>query len=391
MIGRHQIAVAVCAAAWLALPATTRADEPSRVQLGRAIFYDRTLSEPRGTSCASCHDPDRAFASSNGSNLGVPRGSRPGHFARRATPSVLYLKFVPSFRFAQEGDDAQSTPVGGLFWDGRVDTIAELTRQPLLNPDEMNGQGGALVAQKIKASPYAVEFRNAFGNALDDPEATLAAVGAAIEAFLTSDAMAPFSSKFDDVVRGEAAFTPLEAEGLRLFKDDTKGACASCHLVDDSAHEPRRSLFTDYGYDAVAPPRNDRQPRAQPDLGLCERQDRVTPTNDAMFCANFRTPSLRNVAVRQSFMHNGAFTSLREVVAFYATRTTEPRRWYKSGVLFDSVPKEYRRQVNVGMPPYNRRPGDAPALSDAEIDAVVAFLGTLTDNRYLKTQREAHR
>jgi cytochrome c peroxidase len=252
----------------------------------------------------------------------------------------------------------------------------------------MNGQSGALVAQKIAASSYAAAFRSAFGKALEDPDATLAAVGAALEAFLTTDAMAPFSSKFDDVVRGEASFTPLEAQGLRLFKDDTKGACAQCHLVEDAAREPQRSLFTDYGYDAVAPPKNGRlPPSAKPDLGLCERQDRVTPTNDAMFCVNFRTPSLRNVAVRQSFMHNGAFTNLRDVVAFYATRATDPRRWYKSGVLFDSVPREYRRQVNVGTPPYNRRERDAPALSDAEIDAIVAFLGTLTDKAYLKTQR----
>jgi cytochrome c peroxidase len=382
------VAVAVCVGAWLGNPAATRAEEPSRVELGRAIFFDRALSEPPGTSCASCHEPDRAFASSNGSSLGVPRGSRPGHYARRATPSLLYLKFVPRFRFAQEGDDPQSTPVGGLFWDGRADTIAELARQPLLNPDEMNGQGGALVARKIAASPYAAAFRGAFGKALDDPDATLAAVGAALEAFLTTDAMAPFSSKFDDVLRREASFTPLEAQGLRLFKDDTKGACAQCHLVDDTAREPQRSPFTDYGYDAVAPPGNVRlPPSAKPDLGLCERQDRVTPTNDVMFCVNFRTPSLRNVAVRQSFMHNGAFTNLRDVVAFYATRTTDSRRWYKSGVLFDSVPKEYRRQVNVGLPPYNRHQGDPPALDDAEIDAIVAFLGTLTDKRYQKLQR----
>jgi cytochrome c peroxidase len=387
MIRPRMIAVAVCIVARLACPAAARAEEPSRMDVGRAIFFDRTLSEPPGTSCASCHDPERAFASSNGSTLGVPRGSRPRHFARRATPSLLYLRFVPRFRFAQEADDPQSTPVGGLFWDGRVDTIAELARQPLLNPDEMNGQGGALVAQKIAQSPYAMAFRSAFPRALDAPDATLAAVGAALEAFLTTDAMAPFSSKFDGVVRGQASFTPLEAQGLRLFKDDSKGACAQCHLVDDAAREPQRSLFTDYGYDAVAPPKNGRvPPPTKPDLGLCERQDRVTPTSDAMFCVNFRTPSLRNVAVRQSFMHNGAFTNLRDVVVFYATRTTDPRRWYKSGVLFDSVPNEYRRQVNVGSPPYNRRHGDPPALSDPEIDAIVAFLGTLTDEQYLKTR-----
>ena len=378
----------VCASGWFVHSGAAHAERPGRVELGRAIFFDRTLSEPPGTSCASCHDPDRAFSSTNGSPLGVPRGSRPGRFARRAAPSLLYLKYVPRFRFSQEGDDVASTPVGGFFWDGRVDTIAELARQPLLNPDEMNGRDGALVAAKIAAGTYARAFRGAFGNALEDPDATLAAVGAALEAYLTSDEMAPFSSKFDEVVRGNDRFTPLEKKGLGLFKDEAKGACAGCHLVDESGHEPQRSLFTDYGYDAVAPPKNDKlPPTSKPDLGLCERKDAVTPSSDPMFCINFRTPSLRNVAVRQSFMHNGSLTRLRDVVAFYSTRTTNSSRWYRSGVLFDSVPKEYRRQVNVGTSPYNRRAGDAPALDDAEIDAIVAFLGTLTDKRYAKPAR----
>ncbi len=113
--------------------------------LGRAIFFDTNLSEPRGTSCASCHDPERAFTGTNHSTNGLPRGSRPGHFARRTSPSLLYLRYVPTFRFAQEGngDDPQAAPFGGFFWDGRADSIRALTRQPLLNPDEMNNRDGA--------------------------------------------------------------------------------------------------------------------------------------------------------------------------------------------------------------------------------------------------------
>ena len=81
-------------------------------------------------------------------------------------------------------------------------------------------------------------------------------------------------------------------------------------------------------------------------------------------------------------MHNGTFTSLRDVVAFYATRDTNPKRWYPSGVSFDDVPRRFRGRVNVSSPPYGRRVGDPPALTDAEIDAIVAFLGTLTDAAY---------
>lgn len=349
------------------------------VDLGRALFFDARLSEPEGTSCASCHDPARAFSGINGSTLGVPRGSRAGHYARRTAPSLLYLKYVPSFRFYQEGDDPTLAPFGGLFWDGRVDSVSALARQPLLNPDEMNDRDGGVLAAKIRREPYAAAFESAFGTALGSPEATLAAVGSALEAFLTTDQMAPFSSRFDAFVRHRSELTPLEREGLRLFEDPSKGACSGCHTVSENSGDPAASLFTDFGYDAAGAPRNGKVPSRKPDLGLCERTDRSTPTSAPEYCAQFRTPSLRNVAVRASFMHDGTFTRLRDVVAFYASRDTDPRRWYPSGIKFDDLPPRYRGQVNVTTPPYNRRPGDPPALSEHEIDAVVAFLGTLTD------------
>jgi cytochrome c peroxidase len=206
------------------------------------------------------------------------------------------------------------------------------------------------------------------------------AIGKAIEAYLTAPEMAPFSSRFDDVVRGRGALTAEEREGLRLFKDPAKGNCASCHTVNEGVPDPAASLFTDFGYDAVAVPRNERvHPAAKPDLGLCERTATETPSSEDTYCINFRTPSLRNVAARASFMHNGAFHDLRDVVAFYASRDTAPRRWYRSGVKFDSVPRKFRGQVNVTLAPYGRRQGEPPALTDPEIDAIVAFLRTLTD------------
>jgi cytochrome c peroxidase len=394
--------LAVCGAlgAIALLAARAQAAPPSLsaaalVDLGRAIFFDASLSEPRGTSCASCHDPERAFSGNHGSRTGLPLGSRPGHFARRSSPSLLYLAYVPRFRFFQEGDEPGAAPFGGLFWDGRVDTIRELVRQPLLNPDEMNNRDARAVAARIARAAYAAAFRRAFGAAvLDDPEAALASLGVALEAFLTTDEMAPFSSRFDEVMHGRASFTAVEAEGMRLFKDPAKGACIGCHPFFERGARGASamiSLFTDYGYDAVSPPRNPRIPPAarKPDLGLCERADRANPSSDGSYCINFRTPSLRNVAVRASYLHNGVFDDLRDVVAFYATRDTSPRRWYRSGVKFEDTPPGYRDHVNVTTPPYNRREGQAPALSEPEIDAVVAFLRTLTDAKYLPlTTRE---
>jgi len=365
---------------------STRAAVARRAPIGRAIFFDDALSDPPGTSCASCHVPERAFSGNHGSSIGVAQGSRPNHFARRSTPSLLYLQYVPRFHFRQDEDAVQPSAIGGFFWDGRADSIADLVQQPLLNPDEMNNRDAAQIADKIAASSYAADFRHEFGDHHDDPRATMTAVGAAVEAFLTSADMTPFSSKYDAYVRGETTLTPIEARGLKLFKDPDKGNCVSCHRFYDTSKNPARSLFTDFGYDAVAAPRNRKIPdnadARRFDLGLCERRDDRTPTTDDMWCASFRTPSLRNVAVRESFMHNGVLTSLRDVVAFYATRATKPVRWYPSGVKFDDVPQKYRGQVNVNAIPYNRREGDTPALTDGDVDAIVAFLGTLTDAAY---------
>jgi cytochrome c peroxidase len=365
------------------LPGPRLPASPYRIALGKAIFFDPMLSEPPGTSCASCHAPERAFASDNGSTIGVPRGSRPGHFAKRSMPSLLYLRYVPRFHYYEDDEAVQPSPYGGFFWDGRADSIAELVKFPLLDPNEMNNRDLSEVARKIASASYAADFRREFGDVLGDPQAVMDALGRALEDFLTSDEMAPFSSKYDSYVRGEAKLTPLEARGLKLFKDPDKGNCISCHRFYDSSRNPARSMFTDYGYDAVAVPRNVDIPanadRQHFDLGLCERRNERTPSSDEMWCASFRTPSLRNVAVRQSFMHNGVFKSLRDAVAFYATRATDPMRWYHSGVQFEDVPPKFRDHVNVNSIPYNRRKGDSPALNDADIDAIVSFLNTLTD------------
>jgi cytochrome c peroxidase len=359
----------------------------ARVFLGRTIFFDPRLSVPEGTSCASCHDAKRAFAGNHGSTNGVALGSRPNHFAKRSTPSVLYLQFVRKFHLHWEEDAPLVGAYAGFFWDGRVDSIVDLVKQPLLNPDEMNAGDAARIAATIAAGPYAADFRREFGSVLDDPDpnAALKALSDAVDAYLLSPEMSPFSSRYDDYIRGREQLTPMEAQGLKLFKDPAKGACSGCHRVDDRSPDPKGSLFTDYQFDAVGAPRNRALPATHDpkyfDLGLCERVDADYKAKTEEFCGRFRTPSLRNVAVRQSFMHNGVFSKLRDVVAFYATRDTNPERWYKAGT-FDDIPAMYRDNVNVDKPPYNRRRGATPALDDQEIDAITSFLGTLTDAQF---------
>jgi cytochrome c peroxidase len=380
----HPVAASAAGAEAAQTSGATAQTSGARVSLGRTLFFDPRLSDPEGTSCASCHDPKRAFAGNHGSTNGVALGSRPNHFAKRNTPSVLYLRFVRKFHLHWEEDAPRVNTYAGFFWDGRVDSIVDLAKQPLLNPDEMNAGDAARVAATIAAGPYAADFRKEFGSILDDSDSntTLKALGEAMEAYLLSPEMAPFSSRYDDYIRGKEQLTPIEALGLKLFKDPAKGACSGCHKLNDGSPDPKASLFTDYEFDAVGAPRNRALPATRNpdyfDLGLCERADDDYKSKTAEFCGQFRTPSLRNVAVRQSFMHNGVFSKLRDVVAFYATRDTNPERWYKSG-NFDDIPAKYRDNVNVEKPPYNRRRGGAPALDDREIDAIVAFLGTLTD------------
>jgi cytochrome c peroxidase len=199
--------------------------------------------------------------------------------------------------------------------------------------------------------------------------------------------MTPFTSKFDDYLRGTATLTELEMRGVAAFKNPEKGACDGCHRFVETSKRTERSLFTTFGYDAVAVPRNADIPANQDprysDVGLCERKQTRVPSSAAQWCGDFRTPSLRNVAVRERFMHNGRFTKLRDVVAFYATRATAPSTWYPQVAKFDDVPAKYRGNVNVPSLPYNRAEGDKAPLDDEDIDAIVAFLETLTDAQYL--------
>jgi cytochrome c peroxidase len=357
---------------------------PARVALGRQVFFDTRLSEPAGTSCASCHDPKQGFAGNHGSRIGVALGSRPDLVGKRNVPSALYAAYIPPLFFYQDDDAPAPTPFGGLFTDGRVDTVAELARHPLLDPLEMHNRSEADIARKLRTAPYADGFRRAFGpDVFATTASSLAALGVAMDAFLQSREMSPFSSRYDAWVQGRAQLSPQELRGLKLFKDPDRGNCASCHKFNETSSNPARSLFTDFGYDAIAVPRNraipaNRDPRHF-DEGLCATGRAKGWPDSGQWCFYFRTPSLRNVAARERYMHNGVFSDLRDVVAFYATRAIEPERWYKDGHLFDDVAPRHLGNVNVATMPYNRRKGMKPALDDADIDAIVAFLRTLTD------------
>lgn len=375
---------------------SSRADVYRQVRemtaLGRRLFLDPALSASGRMACAACHDPARAFGPPNARSvqLGGARLDQPGH---RAVPSLKYLQAAPQFteHFFELDDEADESvdngPTGGLTWDGRVDRGSAQARIPLLSPYEMANASPAAVVAKLRAAGYAPQLRRIFGAGIfADPAKAFAAVVKALEVFEQDPAtFYPYDSKYDAYLAGRASLTAAEARGLAAFNDPARGNCDHCH-VSQRGLDGTPPQFTDYGLVGIGVPRNQEIPaNADPDfhnLGLCG-PDRTNLRDHPEYCGLFMTPTLRNVATRQVFFHNGRFHSLREAVAFYASRDTDPARWYPrnpdgSVHRFDDLPARYVGNLNT-EPPFDRRPGEKPALTEPEIDDIVAFLGTLTD------------
>jgi cytochrome c peroxidase len=168
-----------------------------------------------------------------------------------------------------------------------------------------------------------------------------------------------------------------------MFDYESKGNCSACHTVNLASDHPEDSAFTDFTYKATGVPRNPAIPRnSDPnffDLGLCgpEREPPVLPSTVAPgmtienFCGKFRVTSLRNVAERQAFMHNGVFKDLHEVVRFYSKRNV--------ATVSDDLPPQYQVNIERTHAPFNRHAHTGPALTEAEIGEIVAFLHTLSD------------
>jgi cytochrome c peroxidase len=376
------------AAAATAFYANTFQKTPSVAALtamGRALFFAPELSRSGTQACASCHQPGVAFGPPN--DRAVQLGGADGRSSGlRAVPSLRYLQLVPPFNEHYQDSDGDGTdqgPAGGFAWDGRAPSAHDQARLPLFSPLEMaNGSPAELVA-RLRGSPLAARLRDTFGDeVLADSERGLKALLLALEAFEQSPAdFYPYDSKYDAVLRHKAQLTPTEARGLALFNDPKKGNCATCH--PSQIKEGGFPQFTDYGFIALGVPRNRAIPaNADPayfDLGLCGPL-RTDYSRRADYCGLFRTPSLRNVALRRRFFHNGAVTDLRDAVRFYAERDLHPERWYPRGrdgtlVRFDDLPPQYHGNINRD-PPFGPRPA---ALTPVEIDAIVAFLGTLSD------------
>jgi cytochrome c peroxidase len=350
----------------------------SEAELGERLFFDTALSEPPGQSCGSCHDPGHAFTDPD---KGVPtsEGVHPDRFGDRNTPTALYAAFSPRFHF----DEAEGLWVGGQFLDGRAATLEKQAKAPFLNPVEMANPDAETVVEKVRQAEYAHLFEALYGpGALDDPEQAFERIAQAIAAFERTAVFAPFSSKYDAWLRGEADLTEQELRGLAVFEREDKGNCAACH-PSRPAEDGTPPLFTDFTYDNLGVPRNpgspffENDPEFNPegvdyvDLGLAGAVQKILDaegvlpegTSPEAERGKFKVSTLRNIAVTGPYMHNGVFTTLRQVVQFYNTRDVHPGRW---------GPAEVPENVNTD------ELGDL-GLTDQEVDDLVAFLKTLTD------------
>jgi len=372
-------------------------------QLGKQIFYDTSLSASGKQSCASCHSPAHSYGPPNDLSvqLGGPHLDRPGY---RPPPSLAYLYRQAVFSIGPDSADAEAppdfaalasaakgtqradkvaglapaapamVPQGGLFWDGRADTLQKQAIGPLLDPNEMANTSVEDVAAKLARAPYVKIFEKLFGpRILKDPR------------LFTAEAMfAVGRYQFEET--SFHAFTSKYDYWLHLFNDPKKANCAGCHLSAPTA-DNLPPLFTDTQYEALAVPRNpelaqNRDPKAF-DIGLCGpiRKDLVQQTQ---YCSMFLTPTLRNSAARHIYFHNGVYHDLKHVMDFYNLRNTNPEKIYShdaSGkvIVFDDVPKQYQPNIDFADAPFDVKPTDKPAMTDQDIQDIIAFIGTLND------------
>jgi cytochrome c peroxidase len=383
-------------------------------QLGEFLYFDETLSEPNGQSCASCHDPDYGFDDPD-SKIPVSEGVNTGLFGGRNSPISAYAMYSPILYF----DIVEGLWIGGEFWDGRAtgevlgDPLADQAIGPFLNPVEMANTSAEEVVNDIKKSAYAGLFEQVWGlGSLDDIETAYDNVGLSIAAFERTQLFAQFTSKYDfylascihkggeidDCAKGtgqtakkvgEKIFTKKEWYGMQLFMgennnngvlEDGEGAmCAACHVADwtaaadyglpvqvpDWAPEGMvPPVFTDFTFDNLGIPKSEHEllVDADVDLGL------GPIVGDPYENGKFKVMTVRNIGLSAPYGHNGYFEKLEDIVHFYNTR---------------DVPGSLKKGMNWDLPEYsdtvNHDELGNLGLSDKDEDALRRFLLTLSD------------
>ncbi|MEJ2216758.1 MAG: cytochrome c peroxidase [Gemmatimonadota bacterium] len=380
--------------------------------LGKAIFFDKSLSLHQNQACAACHGPEFGFTGPTpGVNRGgsVYMGSVRYRAGNRKPPSAAYATLSPPLHF----DDVDEVWVGGNFWDGRAtgdllgNPAADQALGPFLNPVEQALPDAICVLYRIATGSYADLWETVwvedlrdlpYPTRLDktcrseepieyDGELAVAVdrnygrVGLSIEAYEASSEVNAFSSKYDAYLAGMAELTEEEALGLELFNG--KANCAACH-----PSEGPNALFTDFTYDNLGVPANPLNPVYDTDPGFVDR-GLGGYLGNAEFDGAVKVPTLRNLAkapgsVVKAYGHNGVFKSIEQIVHFYNTRDVLPQ----------CAPGEVKpNAAGLAMMGFSPECWPAPEVADnvnqdelgnleltpAEEHALVAFLRTLSD------------
>ncbi|MGC3988264.1 MAG: cytochrome c peroxidase [Chthoniobacteraceae bacterium] len=298
-----------------------------RVSLGDKLFHDDALSRTHTVSCATCHQEDYAFA-------------EPRPFSHGVENRVGRRNAMPLFNLAWKSE---------FFWDGRAPSLRIQTLMPVQDHREMDTTLGQMVKNVAAKPEYAALMTAAYGT----PEVSVGRISLALEQYVLT--LTSSDSKFDRAMRGQAQFTDEEKRGLQLFMTEydprTRQYGADCF------HCHGGPLFTDHqfhnnGLDDV--------PLA--DLG------RGAITQERSDAGKFSTPSLRNVELTAPYMHDGRFKTLEEVVEHYNSGL------HRSATLDPNLAKH---------------PTTGLQLSAADKRALVAFLKTLTDPKYLAAAKLA--
>jgi cytochrome c peroxidase len=320
-------------------------ETPEKVALGEKLFFDGRLSADGSVACASCHDPEHAFTDGRPTSVGIR-----GRAGQRNAPTILNALYNKT-----------------QFWDGRVNTLEEQAALPIVSPIEM-GQPtvDAAIAKIAAISEYQDAFKAVFGHAPNAPD-LLRAIAAYERTQLS------FDSPFDHFMAGETNAIGDDAKrGWEIFNG--RGRCNLCHAL--SATEPNLTSFTDDDFHniGIGILRHNvvelaRRAKELINSGDAEAIDRAALQTDMSALgrflitkkeedtAAFKTPNLRNVLVTGPYFHDGSQETLWDVVDHY-----------NKG---DGLKNPY---LDEDIQPL--------ALTEDEIDDVVAFLASLTSNDY---------
>ena len=347
------------------------------VDLGTALFFDVNLSRDRTQSCATCHDPARAFVDwrDNGVAAAASLGGDLIPLGDRNAPTLSYAAHTPDFHINAEG-----VYEGGFFLDGREANLEAQAGAPLLNPIEMAfPDQDAVIARLLENPVYENAFKELFGDEIfNSIEQAYKALSESIAAFEKTDFFSPFDSRYDRYLRGEYELSREEELGMTLFFSEQFTNCNQCHQLNLFPGADSET-FSNYTYHNIGVPVNERL-RAANGLGSGYRDGGLlnnSQVNGPEQAGKFKVPTLRNVAITGPYMHNGVFQDLKTVMLFYNkfnARSSAAQINPETGEIWG----EPETAENVSLTELE----SAPALDEKRIDALIAFMRLLTDRRY---------